>query len=522
MREMRSQRCAAALGAFAFSIATSVSAADTTIDLSGEVPDGPERHFSLEFDVPAGTKEIAVHQQSLNSDNILDFGIMDSTGAWRGWGGSRIVDAIVGEQAATRSHVPGPIPAGKWQIVVGEAAVRQTPALFTLVVTLRDAPTLPPQAERKPYAPPAPIETNARWYAGDFHVHSMESNDAQPALDTVATFAKSRGLDFVLLSDHNIHTQLDYYADAHEKHPGFLFLPGVEYTTYWGHANAIGATQWVDDRTELPGKGIELAVQQYDAQGALFSINHPELRVGDACIGCGWDHDLPVDQIDAVEIGTGKFGLFNDDAITFWDSLCDQGRHVAPLGGSDDHKAGVDPGALGSPIGNPTTLVFASELSVAGIMDGIRAGRTVVKLEGPDDPMVELGSSVEPEGDTISADSARLTATITGGVGYAARWVKNGEAMPEVEITTDPFVLEMDVTAPSSGEDRYRAETLKSSGRRTVTSHLWLKSGSDVNLEPSGGGGCGCTVAPRPVFGLSATCLALLAYLLRKRRQRPG
>jgi hypothetical protein len=78
--------------------------------------------------------------------------------------------------------------------------------------------------------------------------------------------------------------------------------------------------------------------------------------------------------------------LFTPKAIEMWDALCSDGRHVAAIGGSDDHQGGVGMGAFYSPIGSPTTMVFASELSAAAIIEGIKNGRTVVKLQGPSDP----------------------------------------------------------------------------------------------------------------------------------------
>lgn len=512
--------CACAVLAAAMALAGSAPAAETTLELSGEVPEDELRHFSIPFEVPDGILEIAVHQQSLSDDNILDFGIMDPTGAWRGWGGSRITDVVINGQAATRSHVPGPIPPGTWQIVVGEAAVVVKPALFDLTVVLRDTTTLAPQPERKPYVPAAPLSTEERWYAGDFHVHSIESNDATPTFDEIATFARGRGLDFAHISDHNIHTQLDYFVDAQAKFPDFLFVPGAEYTTYWGHASAVGATEWVDDRTELPGWGIVQAVEQYRAQGAFFSINHPKLALGDACIGCAWEHDLPVEYVDGVEIGTGKVGIFNEDAVLFWDELLKSGRHIVPLSGSDDHRAGQDTSPVSSPIGNPTTMVFASELSVDGILAGIRAGRTVVKLASPADPMIEIVSSVAPHGDTVRAATTHLTATITGGVGYTARWVRNGEVLPDVEIDADPFVLELDVDAPETGEDRWRAEALLNGRRRTVTSHVFVTGPPTGALDGAeeDDGGCGCRVGGGAGSWSGAALLALLALARRRRR----
>lgn len=517
-------------------LSATARAADTVVDLSGTVPDDNLRHFFLDFDVPAGTKELEVEHDDLSAENILDWGLVDETGAFRGWGGGNEENAVVGELAASRSYVPGAIKPGKWRVVVGKAKIKVTPATFSVKVTLRDVPTLAAQTARAPYAAPAPLVTDTRWYAGDFHVHSIESGDAQPPLDVIATFAKSRGLDFVLVSDHNTNSQLDFYAEAQKKHSDFLFMPGVEFTTYWGHANAIGSTSVVDDKTELPGNSIGAAAKAFRDQGALFSINHPTLDLGEACIGCAWTHDLPVEAIDAVEIGTGKFGLLTGTAVGFWDALCAKGRHLAPIGGSDDHKAGVAESPTQSPIGSPTTMVYAKALSVQAIIDAIKNGRTVVKLKGPDDPMVELVSSAAPTGDTVSADKAELSATITGGVGYTVRFVKNGAAEPEVDVDSDPFVMKLPVVAPVTGQDRYRVEVLQGSERRTVTSHLWLETAAagDAGLGGAGGtaggggsaadgsddAGCGCGVARGPLFGWLGLFALGFGTLASRRRRR--
>jgi hypothetical protein len=494
----------------------SVLAAETTLDLSGAVPDDQDRHFFVPFDVPAGTVEIQIHHDDLSDANILDWGLVDETGAFRGWGGGNTEDATVGEQAATRSYLPGPIHAGTWKVVVGKAKIKETPATFALMVTLRDAATLPPDADRAPYQPTPALSTTARWYSGDFHVHSRESGDAEPTLEAIAAFAKSRGLDFVEYSDHNTNSQLEFFASVQKNHADLLMIPGVEFTTYWGHANGIGATEYVDDKTELAGNSIGQAVQAFHAQGALFSINHPTLDLGDACIGCAWTQNLAPEQVDAVEVGTGKFGILTDSAVGFWDEMLATGRHLPALGGSDDHKAGVNENATQSPIASPTTLVFATELSVSGIMDGIRAGRTVVKLQGPDDPMIELESSVAPTGDTVTTRRTHLSAKISGGSGYSAHFVKNGVPEEDVEVTADLFVLEKDVAAPASGEDRWRVEALNAEGRlRTVTSHLFIVSDGS-SADESDSGGCGCRTRPGGGRGSLALGLIGLALLIAR------
>ena len=207
-------------------------------------------------------------------------------------------------------------------------------------------------------------------------------------------------------------------------------------------------------------------------QGALLSLNHPVLDLGDVCIGCAWKHDLDGIAVDAVEIGTGGqmqgAVLFTPGAIKFWEGLLGKGRHVAAVGGSDDHLAGKGTGRRDSPIGDPTTLIFAEELSVPAILGGLQGGRTVVKLQGPSDPMIEFGAGDLRVGDTLSGRSAILTARIKGGLGGSARFVTNGVAEDSVVIDADPFVLQRDVTASrpasqgadGSGEDRFRVEVI--------------------------------------------------------------
>lgn len=471
-----------------FFAAAPALAGETQVVLDGVAPEGGPDHFFVPFEVPAGTVEIAVHHAAVADDNVLDWGLEDPSG-FRGWGGGNGEDAVVGVDAASRSYVAGPIAAGTWRVVVGKARIVEAPASYSLVVTLRDAPTLAPQPERAPYIGGDDLGDGPRWFAGDFHVHSRESGDAAPTLDEIAALARGRGLDFVEISDHNTLTQLEFFGDAQARHPDLLLVPGMEYTTYAGHANAIGATVWVDHKIGQPGVTIAAAAAAFAEQGALLSINHPALEFGDVCIGCAWKHEIP-EGLAAVEVATtgldkgGKF--FTDDAIKFWDMVCATGLHVAAVGGSDDHRAGQDLGTFDSPVGDPTTMVFADSLAVPAILAGIRAGRTVVKLQGPGDPMLELTADVPIEGDTITADAVTLTATVTGAPeGSAVRFVRNGKPMAMIPVEGDPFVTEAVATAPAEGEDRWRAEVIVGSGPRTITSHLWLRE--DPSAEPTGG-----------------------------------
>ncbi|MBK7774731.1 MAG: CehA/McbA family metallohydrolase [Sandaracinaceae bacterium] len=497
--------------------------AQVVLTLDGAVPDGDETHFFVPFEVPADIVEIEIAHDDLSADNILDWGVENPAG-FRGWGGGNTEPAVIGVDRASRSYVPGPITPGTWRVVVGKAKIVAEPAMYQLRVTLRTAAqaTLAAQPERAPYADPGALATGRRFYAGDFHVHSRESGDAGPTLDAIATAARARGLDFVVITDHNTHTALDYMNDAQARHPDLLFIPGVEFTTYAGHANAIGATEWVDHRIGVEGATIEDAAAAYRTQGALFSINHPALTLGDLCIGCAWEHTLADEAIDAVEIMTGASAIaqsaFLQPSLALWDGLCARGRHVAPLGGSDDHQAGEGTGGLDSPVGSPTTMVEADELSVTGILAGIRAGRTVVRIPGESAPMVVLSAREPLTGDTVEARRVRLLVDITGGMGGTFRVVMNGALLGEaMAVDSDAFHFELDVVAPALGEDRYRVEVVEERRPVTITSHVYVR-------RPAGGGGCAVLGGATAPVALTLLGLALglaFARSAARARRRP-
>lgn len=500
---------------FLFAVLWASAAAAQPLILEGELPEGGADFVRVPFEVPAGTVEVEVRHPVQQPQNILDYGLDDPLRTV-GWGGGNTEAIVVNAQAASRSYLPGPVTAGTWRVVIGKAKVLVKPACYRLEIELRASTSLPAQPERAPYAHAPALSKEARWYAGDLHVHSRESGDAEPTLDEIATFARGRGLDFVELSDHNVASPLTLMRDAQGRHPQLLFVPGVEFTTYAGHANGIGATEYVDHRFGLDGATFEGAVAEFQRQGAVFSINHPVLDLGTACIGCAWKQPIPRDTLGAVEIGTGgwdKTGvLFTKQAIAYWDRLVGQGVKAAPIGGSDDHSAGARMGAFDSPIGNPTTLVFAKELSVPGLLEGLKAGRTMVKLQGPDDPLVDivpplaaLDSTSDVAtlvGSTVRApsDSAELAFAVKGGNGAVLKLIVDGEEHEAIAITSVDFTARRSFAIPAAGEARLRAEVWVDGNPRTVSGHVFLTKAT----EPPKG--CGCSA---PGGGLFLAVLAL-------------
>lgn len=509
---------------------TAPARADTTLTFDGDVPaDGD--YFTIPFTVPAGVAEIEVRHDDLSTTNILDWGVIDPSG-FRGYGGGNSEPAVFNADAASRSYLPGAITPGAWVVYVGKAKVTELPGHYHVEVVLRDAITLAAQPERTTYAASPALSTEARWYAGDFHVHSRESGDAHPSLDEIATFAEMQGLDFVMISDHNTVSQLELYADVQARHPALLFIPGTEVTTYQGHAMSMGGTEWIDHRLGFEGRTIIEVASEVHAQGAIFSINHPALSIGDLCIGCGWMAGLDGGSVDAMEVQTGAYHvtgtLFYRTVTTMWDDFLLAGHHVVAVGGSDDHSAGTGTGAFDSPIGSPTTMVWASELSAQAVLEGVRRGRTVVKLEGSSDPMVELSCADLDQSvtDAIVADVTTLHVRVTDApVGATIRFVHDGEAGTPIDVMgTDWEHDERVIAGPS--EEFYRVELVIAGRPRVVTNHVYLRSitpgGPDAGLPPDAGpvadagtltsppsSGCACHAS-----GVHSSSLWVLAALI--------
>jgi hypothetical protein len=269
------------LRALVSAVAAARVASDSVLHLSGDVPPTGYDFFFLNFTVPPNTAEFEVaHAQTGDQTNILDWGVRNSAG-FVGWGGGNHEPAVIGASATSRSYlltdvVPGP----GWQVMAGKAKIAVPPGSFSVNITFRDKATLPPQPQRRGYTPVPPLDAPAEltWYAGDFHVHSCESGDAfvTATLDEIAEFAASQGLQFVHISDHNTVSAATFMNDAQARHPATLLLPGVEWTSYYGHGGAILTTSFCDHKVGLPGVTVATAAACIHAQGGLFSINHED------------------------------------------------------------------------------------------------------------------------------------------------------------------------------------------------------------------------------------------------------
>ena len=310
------------------------------------------------------------------------------------------------------------------------------------------------------------------WLAGDFHVHTVYSHDSfgGPLYDdedetqdaytlgwTVAeegAIAKSRGLDFLAITDHNnVRSQSDPGWDTWESQ-GLTLVPGYE-NSIGGHAQMIGATKVYDNSGGPPA-----AAGRLRADGGVFQINHP----GDGkWENAGGDYLFPGFYPDTVEVWNIGVWAYeppapatNDHeyAPRFYDRFLDEGAHVAATGGSDSHWRSTT-AAQGA--GQPTTWVCANENSVTSILDALRAGRTTISNEPPayQGPFATLeadgdgnGNFESELGDTVIAGSD-VRANVEGAPGAKLRIVTNGSTVL-AEVPVDSADFHYTFTPPDS------------------------------------------------------------------------
>ena len=360
------------------------------IVLTGEIGPADHQHYRrIPFDVPAGVSrlELTFEQTGRTDRTVVDIGLEDSSGA-RGWSGSNKDRIVIGTAAATPSYRPGAIPAGRWQLVLGFPNVRaHAHATFTAKVAFTigvGAAATFPGGRR---------DTGDGWYRGDFHMHTAHSDGTCPSASgrevpcpvfRTLEAARARGLDFVVVTDHNTNSQADALMELAPLFDDLLLIPGREVTTFFGHANVLGTSAEIPFAVGGGTRGtITDVASAAHRSGAILSINHPSLPSGEICMGCGWTADTSWRDVDAIEIVNG--GTANvagvevaTQAVRFWEQRLDAGFKLAGIGGSDNHDA-TERGHWGA-VGWPVTVVHAKAATPQGVLSGVLARHVYIDM----------------------------------------------------------------------------------------------------------------------------------------------
>ncbi|MEZ5287964.1 MAG: CehA/McbA family metallohydrolase [Vicinamibacterales bacterium] len=364
---------------------------------------------------------------------VVDVGLRGPAG-FRGWSGGRGDVVTVSAVTATAGYLPGPIEPGAWTVLLGVPNIRPGSVdRFTVTVTLHDTD--------RPVDGPV-VRTAPGWYAGDLHAHSAHSDGrvrvgtpravgAPPFL--VFAAAAREGLDFITLSDHNT---VSHWLEVDRLQPYFdtlLLLHGREVTTYRGHANTAGERAFSEFRLASPDASPAALMRAIRESGAFVSINHPGRPDDETCMGCGWNvtDDEMLGAVDGVEVVNGMTRSGDQWGWPLWAAWLNRGARLTAVGGSDEHTPDETDDYA---VGQPTTVVWADELSEGGIVRGLKSGRVYIRTRGPRGPSlefhatqggtrVEMGAALDVAGET----DVEFVADVDGADGQTLEWIRNGE-----------------------------------------------------------------------------------------------
>jgi predicted metal-dependent phosphoesterase TrpH len=457
----------------------------------------------LPFDVPPGVTKLDLAVQ-VGRGAVIGIGLFDPRGhgygsqGFRGMAGAERREIFVGLREATPGFVPGPLPAGRWTVIM-PVYVAVLPTLVTVRIRMEQGP---PSHVSKPGPLPGVVRAEPGWYRGDLHCHTVASTDAWAtgaALSTSgwADQARELGLDFLALTDHNVVSQ--NHDLARDAGRGVLLLAGEEVTSpIHGHATVCGieADQWLDFRVTprwLPrlregGRIEELVAAARDA-GGYIAAAHPTTPL------MSWQFladglTRPGARPDGLEVWNGRWNRLNELSLRLWHRLLCAGWQVVANGGSDLHGLDTEVG-LGP--GTPTTIAYASELGRSALVETVRAGRSFVTAR-PDGVEIYLtarsphgqetftgGRIQAPEGTAVA-----VRALVRGAGGMRLTLVHRAGTLATAAVRSDEEIVEACLPL-GSGDDFVRAEVRRGQGLRTpavlparmeaLTNPIWLIEG---------------------------------------------
>jgi hypothetical protein len=197
------------------------------------------------------------------------------------------------------------------------------------------------------------------------HLHTLHS-DGQASVEAMFSACLSAGYDAVALTDHNTLSGMDVAMNVADT-LGLILIPGVEVTTFRGHAIALGVSR-VPEWRDLEARGMDALAEEVHADGGLLCVAHPAALGSPVCSGCTWDWPIEPGSIDLWEIFSAPRPNA-DVPLALWQQVLESGGRAAPVAAGDVHSV-----AAAARL-KTATYVYARERSAAAVLDALRQRR---------------------------------------------------------------------------------------------------------------------------------------------------
>jgi hypothetical protein len=315
-------------------------------------------------------------------------------------------------------------------------------------------------AARGPQAQPAPGSPAARWYKGNTHTHTLNS-DGDSTPDDVTKWYREHGYQFLVLSDHNVLTKPDGLNAVHGAREQFLLIQGEEVTDRFGdkplHINGLNVSEVVEP--QHGSSVVDVVQRSVDAirkAGGVPHINHPNF---------GWA--ITADELQAVrndklfEIYNGHHQVNNlggggvPGMEEVWDRILSSGKLIYGIADDDAHvfKQPGNPNVPGP--GRGWVFVRADRLASTPIVEALDRGDFYAS------------TGVELSDYQVTAKAISITIKTERTSKYRVQFIgRNGAILGEA--ISSPAVYEF------KGDELYvRAKVLESNGRVAWTQPIW-------------------------------------------------
>lgn len=186
-----------------------------------------------------------------------------------------------------------------------------------------------------------------KYYPIELHAHTCHS-DGDFSIHQLIQAAKEEPYQVLTVTDHN--TFAPYAQWRQEKleqnqqddfDGNLLVVPGIEWTTFYGHMLVIGANQVIDWR-QAQKRSLDPQLRQIKAAQGIVGIAHPFSIGSPICTGCHWDFHIEdyglVDFIEVWNRTTPDEKYRSQLAYEWWTSLLLQGERISCSGGRDWHR----------------------------------------------------------------------------------------------------------------------------------------------------------------------------------------
>ncbi|MGQ9632387.1 MAG: PHP domain-containing protein [bacterium] len=202
-----------------------------------------------------------------------------------------------------------------------------------------------------------PFEARGRWYKGNLHTHTTNSDGELAPRDAVEWY-RSRGYDFLSITDHNRLTDVEGLSTS-----SFLVIPGVELDVNTGisnHVVGLGIEGFDGVPEGIPPEGLIDLILQW---GGKAIVAHPYWSGQTVAELSGFRGAIGMEVFNMtchVSIGKGLSSVH-------WDNLLERGQVWWGVASDDAHWRRKD-------YGGGWVMVKSPALSQGAILGALEAG----------------------------------------------------------------------------------------------------------------------------------------------------